>query len=66
MDKDLYAYKREHPGCTDAGAMAHIAKHTIKADVAGSPAWHRKQLHNLMTLVEHHGMPHLLVPDSHR
>jgi hypothetical protein len=61
MDKDLYAYKREHPGCTYVEAMAHISKHTIKSKVAGSPAWHRKQLQNLMTLVEHHGMPHLFL-----
>jgi ATP-dependent exoDNAse (exonuclease V) alpha subunit len=61
FDKDLHDYRRKHPGCTDAEAMLHVAKHTIPSTVKGCPAWHKRQLSNLLCLVEHHGMPHLFL-----
>jgi hypothetical protein len=61
FDKDIHDYQRLHPGCSVAEAMVHVAKHTIPSDVKGSPAWHKKQLANLLCLVQHHGMPHIFL-----
>jgi hypothetical protein len=57
LERDLVQYKARHPGCTDEDAIAHVLKFSIPSSLSGSPAWHRKNLADLLQMVKDLGMP---------
>jgi hypothetical protein len=41
--------------------MRNVVKYTVPISLPGSPSWHRKQLNDLLFLVQEWGMPHLFL-----
>ena len=54
-------FKRDNPKASNAQAMKNVVKYTVPISLPGSPSWHRKQLNDLLCLVQHWGMPHLFL-----
>jgi hypothetical protein len=55
-------YKKTHPLCAEKDVIAHVLKHCVPHNVAGSPQWHKRNLKDLMcTVVDYWGMPHFFL-----
>lgn len=54
-------YMKKHPGATMQDAIAHAIKQHIPPTVPGTPAYFRKKLLDLLTIVDTHGMPHFFL-----
>ena len=61
LNQAIVDYKRENPTANNAAAMRNVVKYTVPISLPGSPSWHRKQLNDLLFLVQAWGMPHLFL-----
>ena len=61
LNQAIVNYKRENPTANNAAAMKNVVKYTVPISLPGSPSWHRKQLNDLLLLVQEWGMPHLFL-----
>jgi hypothetical protein len=57
LEADLVKYRAKHPNCTDDEALKHLLRYSVPPDVAGSPAWHSRNLKDLLHMVSEFGMP---------
>ena len=61
LNQAIVNYKRENPTANTAAAMKNVVKYTVPISLPGSPSWHRKQLNDLLFLVQEWGMPHFFL-----
>lgn len=61
LNRAIVDYKRANPTASNAAAMKNVVKYTVPISLPGSPSWHRKQLNDLLFLVEQWGMPHMFL-----
>jgi hypothetical protein len=47
-DKAIHDFRRQNPSASEEDVMKHVRKHKMPASVAGSPAWFRKNLKDLL------------------
>jgi predicted ATPase len=67
-DKAIHDFRRQNPSASEEDVMKHVLKHKVPASVAGSPAWFRKNLKDLLCQVDHWGLPSfflMLTADEH-
>ena len=57
LSKSISDFKRRNPTASDADAMAHAVKWTVPPSLPGTPAYHRKQLQDLLCRVDAWGLP---------
>ena len=57
LQRDIDRYTTEHPHATQQQIMQHVLKHTVPSTVPGSPAWFRRELQNLLAMVDAWGLP---------
>jgi hypothetical protein len=50
--------KKDHPLSQEEDVIAHVLKHCVPQSIAGSPQWHKRNLRDLMCMVDSWGMPH--------
>lgn len=68
LQRDIDHYTTDHPHATQQHIMQHVLKHTVPSAVPGSPAWFKRELQNLLAMVDAWGLPsfHLmLTADEH-
>jgi hypothetical protein len=57
----LARYKKDNPNATDQQAAQKVLKTDVPATVAGSPAYFKKNLNDLVAIVHAKGLPHLFL-----
>ncbi|KAG2496073.1 hypothetical protein HYH03_005992 [Edaphochlamys debaryana] len=57
LEKAVRAYLKSHPGASDAAILKHVIKYSLPANIPNTPGWHRKNLLDLLALVDRWGMP---------
>ena len=68
LQRDMHRYIAERPDATQQQIMQHVLKHTVPSTVPGSPAWFRRELQNLLAMVDAWGLPSFfltLTADEH-
>ena len=68
LQRDIDRYTTEHPHATQQQIMQNVMKHSVPATVPASPAWFRRELHNLLAMVDAWGLPSFfltLTADEH-
>lgn len=61
LQREVHAYKKMHPGSSDADAIKVVARHKVPAGIVGSPKWHAAKLADLIAMVNAWGMPHFFL-----
>jgi hypothetical protein len=56
-DKAILDFRKKNPTASEEDVMKNVLKHKVPASVAGSPAWFRKNLKDLLCQVDHWGLP---------
>lgn len=56
-DRATLAYRETHPHASFEEVMRNVLKHTVPSSIAGSPAWFRKNLKDLLCMVDQWGLP---------
>lgn len=56
-EADLKRYRKKHPDCSENDMFSHLLKHCVPRTIAGSPAWHRRNLKDLLCMVDYWGLP---------
>jgi hypothetical protein len=54
-------YQKKFPGCTDNQVFLHVLKHDVPRTIAGSLSWHRRNLKDLLCMVDYWGLPQLFL-----
>ncbi len=49
--------KKEKPAASEQELYKSLLKHTVPHTLPGSPKWHKRQLNDLLTMVDKFGMP---------
>ena len=57
----MYDYKRSHPDAQAPEIYNNLVKYTVPTSLPGSPSWHRKNLNDLLCMVDKWGMPALFL-----
>lgn len=52
FEKEVTNYCTHHPGCSQEGAIKHIATHKIPMSMPGTPSWYRDKLEDLKAVVD--------------
>lgn len=53
--------RRRDPAASDEDLLRCAARTLVPASVVGSPAYHRSKLHDLLAIVDRHGIPNLFL-----
>ena len=55
LQKDIDKLKKQEPNISEQEILCHVLKFQIPATIPRSPSWHRRNLKDLMTMVEYWG-----------
>ena len=61
LRKEVSKYVKAHPDASDNDVYNNIVKHKLTPQLTSSPAWHKKELQDLIAAVEVHGLPSLFL-----
>ena len=61
LRKEVANYRRKNPNASDKEVYMNIIKQNISPQLTGSPGWHKKELHDLIAVVDMYGLPSLFV-----
>ncbi|KAG2482459.1 hypothetical protein HYH03_018605 [Edaphochlamys debaryana] len=61
LESAVTEYKAKHPEASDQEVVHHVIKHKLPETLPNTPAWHRKNLQDLLCLVDRWGMPSLFL-----
>ncbi|KAG2485199.1 hypothetical protein HYH03_016088 [Edaphochlamys debaryana] len=57
LEKAVRVYLKSHPGASDAAILKHVIRYSLPSNIPNTPGWHRKNLLDLLALVDRWGMP---------
>ena len=61
LERELLQYRKARPDCSDQDTFKHVAQHVVPPSVSGSPGYYKKNLKELLALVEAFGLPFLFL-----
>lgn len=61
LQRDKDAFKRNNKTTSDLDAMRNIARYNLPTSMPGTPAWHQKNLKDLIAIVDMWGLPDLFL-----
>ena len=61
LERAIAKYKKKHPNATTEELLKHVISFHLPGEIPNTPGWHRKQLNNLLALVDARGLPTLFL-----
>ena len=61
LSRGMAEFKRNHPEADEEGVMANAVKYDVPHAIEGSPAYHRRELQDLLCRVDAWGVPDLFM-----
>eukprot|EP00198_Chlamydomonas_reinhardtii_P006415 XP_001695751.1 predicted protein [Chlamydomonas reinhardtii] len=57
LERAIADYRKRHPDASDAKLIKHIIKYSLPSTMPNTPSWHRRNLQDLLALVDRWGLP---------
>ena len=57
LERAIAEYRKRHPDANDEKLIKHIIKYSLPSTLPNTPSWHRRNLQDLLALVDRWGLP---------